>query len=104
MSLLIKGMDMPKAGTWINIRVYYDGTCATSDWQGESPSVKAEQAVEIPTHGRLIDADELRGWIQSWLAMNKYYHPHSKSKNIPIQEVYDIIGRLPTIIGEEVKE
>lgn len=59
MSLLIKGMEMPKAGNWKTIRVYYDGTCAEPNWQGDCKVMKGCEAVPIPDHGDLIDRDEL---------------------------------------------
>ena len=51
---------------------------------------------------RLIDANELKEWVENWLVMNAYYHPYSKSNNIPIPELYDILGRLPTVDAIEV--
>lgn len=59
MSVLIKGMEMPKAGNWKTIRVYYDGTCAEPNWQGDCKVMKGCEAVPIPDHGDLIDRDEL---------------------------------------------
>lgn len=46
---------------------------------------------------RLIDADELKDWIAGWFETNKYYHPYSKSNNIPTTELYDLLDRIPTI-------
>lgn len=57
MSLLIKGMDMPKEGGWKTIRIYPDGSCAIPNWQGDCTLLKGVQAVKIRPHGRLIDAD-----------------------------------------------
>lgn len=59
MSVLIKGMEMPKAGDWKTIRIYYDGTCAVPNWQGDCKYMQGCEAVPIPPHGRLIDADAL---------------------------------------------
>ncbi|MBR6987180.1 MAG: hypothetical protein IKH82_03835 [Clostridiales bacterium] len=52
---------------------------------------------------RLIDKKELKEWIESWFTKNKYYHPYSKSNNIPIDELYDILEQLPTIDAEPVR-
>lgn len=55
MSILIKGMEMPKAGQTITIAVNWDGSLyarlePVGDWC---------PLVSVPTpHGRLIDADE----------------------------------------------
>lgn len=50
MSVIIRGMEMPKEGYRL-ILVHADGTAQTTD--GETT------AVPVPPHGRLIDADEL---------------------------------------------
>lgn len=60
MSVLIKGMEMPKAGNWKTIRIYYDGTCVEPNWQGDCRYMQGCEAVFVPPHGRLIDADELK--------------------------------------------
>lgn len=63
MSILIKGMDMPKEGDFIVIRpdgkAYYVSANPQSAYEGE--------AVPISPHGRLIDADELADQINSAL-------------------------------------
>lgn len=59
MSVLIKGLTMPKAGNWKTIRVYYDGTCAEPNWQGDCKIMKGCEAVPVPDHGDLIDRDTL---------------------------------------------
>lgn len=57
--IYIKGMEMPKAGNWKTIRIYYDGTCAEPNWQGDCKVMKGCEAVPVPDHGDLIDRDEL---------------------------------------------
>ena len=53
---------------------------------------------EMPTvDTELIDKKELKEWIENWFETNKYYHPYSKSNNIPIIELYDILEQMPTI-------
>lgn len=59
MSILIRGMEMPKAGNWKTIRIYYDGTCAEPNWQGDCKYMQGCEAVPVPPHGDLIDADKL---------------------------------------------
>ena len=46
---------------------------------------------------RLIDADVLKENIEQFFVLNRYYHPHSKSQNIPKDEVFDCIDVTPTI-------
>ena len=60
--------------------------------------------IELPQHGRLIDAEELKEWINSWFDMDKYYHPYSKGKSIPTAELLDIIENIPTILEAEVND
>lgn len=57
MSVLIKGMEMPKEGSWKTVRIYPDGTCAVPNWQGDCTFIQGAQAVPVPKHGRLGDLD-----------------------------------------------
>lgn len=98
MSILIKGMEMPKHG---------EGVCliVTNFESGGSPvamlvdreSILPKDfydAIEIPTpHGRLIDADELIGYLNEWL-----------SDSVALFGFTRIINHQPTIIEAEVSE
>lgn len=56
MSILIKGIDMPKDGEQLCINIHPDGkVCISLDLSCE----KVGTAVPVPPHGRLIDADAL---------------------------------------------
>ena len=55
MGVYIKNMEMPKAGNWKTIRIYYDGTCAEPNWQGDCTLIKGAEAIPLPNHGDLID-------------------------------------------------
>lgn len=60
MSVLIKGMVMPKSDTMftVTLRVRQDGTAEFISTSGKT--VKSFPMIEIPTpHGRLIDAERL---------------------------------------------
>lgn len=48
---------------------------------------------------RLIDADELKKWVEGHYEHTKYYHPYTKRETykIPIDEVMDMIDRVPTV-------
>lgn len=48
---------------------------------------------------RLIDADELKRCVEGHYEHTKYYHPYTKREKykIPIDEVRDIIDRVPTV-------
>ena len=47
-----------------------------------------------------IDVDELKEWIQNWFEKNRYYHPYSKSNDIPIPELYDILEQMSPVQSE----
>ncbi len=51
MSILIKGMEMPKDGCHHTICIYADGTVSTGG--------RVYMATPVPPHGRPIDADAL---------------------------------------------
>lgn len=61
MSVLIKGMEMPKNDSWVNVRIKEkDGKPIIAFITGEDLEGKYFEIEEVPTpHGRLIDADEL---------------------------------------------
>lgn len=62
MSILIKGMEMPKEDSYIDIRLhtFEDGEQCATIQTAEKPFYKKLDVVEVPEpHGRLIDADEL---------------------------------------------
>ena len=46
---------------------------------------------------RIIDVGELKEWVKNWFEKNRYYHPYSKTNNIPITELYDILKQMPTV-------
>ena len=52
MSILIKGMEMPKKKTGAVLIIYPDGRCAFENSE-------EYKAIPLPPHGRLIDADAI---------------------------------------------
>lgn len=54
MSVLIKGMEMPKVPGVYSLDLYVEEICQVQNLDGA-----AFEAIEIPPHGRLIDADAL---------------------------------------------
>ena len=63
MSILIEGMEMPKEGSWVTLRVFPDGQCVLHSWCGND-EIKFDfmehlTAVPVPPHGRLIDGGAL---------------------------------------------
>lgn len=55
MSVLIKGMEMPKDGEFLDLVITADGIVRAYDQEDE----KIAEAVELPDHGDLLDKDEL---------------------------------------------
>ena len=49
----------------------------------------------------LIDRAEAIAYIENWKEVNKYYHPHSKSNNIPIDEVIQTIKDVPSVENQK---
>ena len=49
------------------------------------------------TEGDMISREGMKKMVDGWLNMDKYYHPYSKEKTIPTDEVYDLIDNAPTV-------
>ena len=90
MSLILKGIDLPKKGT-IKLEIEPNGTvwAEGKDWQSYT-----ESAIQIPKgHGRVIDVDRLiRDEVEHLL-----YHLPNGDTAIPKVD----IDNAPTILAEE---
>lgn len=85
MGVYIKGMEMPKDGELLCINIHPDGkVCINLDLECE----KVGEAVPVPEHGRLIDADAL---LDDLLFPSKQFE----------QGMRELIGDAPTIIPAE---
>ena len=90
MSVLIKGIDLPKEGEHIIALIKNDGKC--SYWKqdteyGICEPMQTVEAIQIPTpHGRIIDEDEI------------FEQPHCGECN---DATLDAINNAPTILEEE---
>ena len=101
--IYIKGMEMPKAGGWKTIRIYYEGTCAVPNWQGDCTFMKGCEAIPVPDHGDLIDRDETLKKLSPEQIKN--VKPDMTWEEIYELNVLDIVT-MPTIVpadkeGEE---
>lgn len=56
MSVIIRGMKMPTEREWVDVRIFRDGTAIVTEERARRTN---HQAIELPPHGRLIDADAL---------------------------------------------
>lgn len=110
MSILIKGMMMPPKGEY-HITLYVTNGYAYADaWSLPTDDDRFE-AVEIPPHGRLIDADALTNIInQSITEQEKVFNSINEDPigkhGIWIDIMHDkritgILGNAPTIIEAE---
>lgn len=96
MSVLVKGMKMPKMPKaysqgevvpYIDVRIFADGKAVIS--KGEKPYFTEYCVIEVPPHGRLIDADKLP-MVDLFDNENWYTVVHK-----------EVVDRLPTIIEAE---
>jgi hypothetical protein len=99
MSVLIKGMEMPKEGNWRSIRIYPDGTIGRPIGFGDYALVEGAKAVPVPPHGRLGDLDELYASLEKWLIQNR--HSMTEATRVWIRGVLEGIAAAPTIIPAE---
>ena len=78
MSVIIEGMEMPKEGSWVTLRVFPDGQCFLYSWcEYDFDFMEYLTAAPVPDHGRLIDADALIKGIEAdaiwkYNAINEY--------------------------------
>lgn len=52
---------------------------------------------------RLIYEEDAIEWVENILEVDKYYHPHAKSRNVPIDEVIDRLKRVPSAQPQRMK-
>lgn len=108
MSIIIKGMEMPKDCN--NCKFFNDNydypTCSVTDhsrgynWNPRGQRMPDCPLVEVPKHGRLIDADELcEALIKRWNTADK--NAERIISEVMADVVTPIVTRAPTIIEAE---
>lgn len=93
MSILIKGMEMPKSNTMftVTLRVRQDGTAEFISTSGKT--VKSFPMVEVPTpHGDLIDSDDVIDEINRVTFVSQYDY----------NTAYNIVEQADAVIEAEV--
>lgn len=45
---------------------------------------------------KYIEVNTLKEYVEYWFVKHKYYHPYSRSNNIPIDELYDLLDIVPS--------
>ena len=94
MSILIKGMEMPKDGDKVYMITFSDGKACASDKPFEWHEV-----VPVPPHGRLGDLDELHAHLTEWYLQNRSgLYP---TEAMYIRAMLAGIADAPTIIPAE---
>lgn len=92
MSILIKGIDMPKYES-LTIKIMPSG--AVCDQYGRLD--ERVKAVEVPKHGRLIDADEFEKYVELEYETREISHPNWIKFRV-------WCGDQPTVIEAEGRE
>ena len=90
MGVYIKGMEMPKDRPQL-LWVYPNGKALTV--QSDVDPWKELQAVPVPPHGRLIDADEMR---DEWLINGENEYVYDANAFL------ESIDNQPTVISAEL--
>ena len=100
MSVLIKGMEMPKEGSWIELRIFPDGQCFLYSWCGNDfDFMEHLTAAPVPPHGRLGDLDELYNHLNEWYITHE--NGFSETEKIYIRAMLSGVKDSPTIIEAE---
>lgn len=95
MAVLINGMEMPKEGSWVTLRVFPDGQCFLYSWCGNDfDFMEHLTAVPVPPHGRLIEKNAVFELIQSMPSVDKL---------LPV-EFMKALYKIPTVIEAEEAE
>ena len=98
MSILIKGIDMPKDCESICVTIWNDGIIYATDENKNQIDTKKSKAIQIPTpHGRLIDESKMRFYYEErWT-----YTPNGIEKDrTRIYRDEDVLD-TPTILEAE---
>ena len=97
MSIIIKGLNMPKGEFLLEVITHYEG--------GEKKDIKfvhKEDIIEIPTpHGRLIDGDKLRAKYRRMADLEENQKVSPISWAFAFEDTIDVIDDFPTILEAE---
>ena len=89
--ILIRDIEIPKKGN-VGILIYADGSvevCGKGALSKPTYGTPTTKAIEVPTHGRLVDAEEVKKLLQSGLSLDTYEDQ---------AYVCSLIDEIPTII------
>ena len=99
MSIILKGIDMPKCSNEdIMVVIRRD---KAEVWQ-TGYKERTVEAIQIPTPpGRLIDADKLRATLRRWTEDEWNQKASPVSWAYAYEDLIDLIDDAPTILEEE---
>lgn len=92
MSIIINGMKMPRSCGECKIRIAL-GCCGTLPHNTRVPTCPV---IELPPHGRLIDADAMIRELEKW---SSYPVPYIQKRNL---EFIHFLKEAETVIEAEV--
>ena len=106
MSVIVKGMDMPKNCQECDL--YIEGACYAKgcrDYRSIMDTAKPDDCplVELPPHGRLIDVDEPMTKISTMMQEPDYQH-EGENWMVGLIMARDAIDEAPTVIEAEGSE
>ena len=103
MSILIRGMEMPK--NCQECGLYIEGACYAKgyrDYRSIMDTAKPDDCplVELPPHGRLIDVDEPMTKISTMMQEPDYQH-EGENWMVGLIMARDALDEAPTVIEAE---
>lgn len=104
MNILIKGMEMPKEGR-LTLQISADGAVYVVNSCSITAETYTTDAVPVPPHGRLIDADEMKESIRKQTAFLRLIGGEFAEIAETIEKGFlQEIDNAPTIIEAEENE
>lgn len=67
-----------------------DTTCG--EWREIIETLKKDETCEDA-----VSRKTFLDFIENWKDLNRYYHPNTKNRIMPISEVIGIVNRLPSV-------
>lgn len=105
MSIILKGIDLPKKGEWLEVIIkptkeviidtirYRDNALLKTEY---------DSAIQIPKgHRRLIDGDKLRATLRRWTEDEWNQKASPVSWAYAYEDLIDLIDDAPTILEAE---
>lgn len=100
MSVLIKGLKMPKGDEALVVCINSNGTVDEPNWQWDYTLIRGAEAVELPDHGDLIDREYALGSACSGIIRTL---PTTEAGEdwIRVEEVRQSLKSVPAVIPAE---